>query len=77
MIKIIKGTYGLKVDGKVVAMTKDSEPFSLDAAREDELVADGVAVKVEEPEATRERVRKPTRRKVAEVASEQVAEAGA
>ena len=48
MIKMIKGTYGRIVSGKVEAMTKSSEPFSLSAAREAELVAAGVAVKVEE-----------------------------
>ena len=50
MIKMIKGTYGLKVNGAVEAMTKHSPPFSLPEAREAELVAAGVAVKVEEPE---------------------------
>lgn len=49
MIQIIKGTYGLVVNGVVEAMTKDSAPFSLSEAREAELVAAGVAVKVEEP----------------------------
>lgn len=50
MIQIIKGTYGLVVNGTVEAMTKGSAPFSLSEAREAELVAAGVAVKVEEPE---------------------------
>ena len=49
MIKMIKGTYGLVVNGVVEAMTKHSAPFSLPEAREAELVAAGVAVKVEEP----------------------------
>jgi hypothetical protein len=49
MIKMIKGTYGRKVNGVVEAMTKHSGPFSLSATREAELVAAGVAVKVEEP----------------------------
>lgn len=49
MIKIIKGTYGRVVNGAVEAMTKDSAPFSLPKTREAELVAAGVAVKVEEP----------------------------
>lgn len=49
MIKMIKGTYGRVVDGGVEAMTKRSAPFSLSEAREAELVAAGVAVKVEEP----------------------------
>lgn len=49
MIKMIKGTYGLVKNGGVEAMTKHSAPFSLSKAREAELVAAGVAVKVEEP----------------------------
>ena len=49
MIKITRGTYGRVVDGEVEAMTKDSQPFSLSEEREAELVALGVAVKVEGP----------------------------
>ena len=49
MIKMIKSTYGLMENGVVEAKTKHSPPFSLSAAREAELVAAGVAVKVEEP----------------------------
>ena len=49
MIRMIKGTYGRVVNGVVEAMTKHSAPFSLPEAREAELVAAGVAVKVEEP----------------------------
>lgn len=49
MIKMVKSTYGLVVNGVVEPMTKDSAPFSLSDAREAELVAAGVAVKVEEP----------------------------
>ena len=49
MIRIIKGTYGRVVNGVVEAMTKRSAPFSLPESREAELVAAGVAVKVEEP----------------------------
>lgn len=49
MIKMLKSTYGRVVGGEVEAMTKHSPPFSLSAAREAELVAAGVAVKVEEP----------------------------
>lgn len=49
MIRMIKSTYGRVVGGEVEAMTKNSPPFSLSAAREAELVAAGVAVKVEEP----------------------------
>ena len=49
MIKMTKGTYGLRVGGVVEAMTPHSPPFKLPEAREAELVAAGVAVKVEEP----------------------------
>ena len=49
MIRMVKGTYGRVVNGVVEAMTKHSAPFSLSKAREAELVAAGVAVKVEEP----------------------------
>lgn len=49
MIKMIKSTYGHVVNGVVEAKTKHSAPFSLSEAREAELVAAGVAVKVEEP----------------------------
>lgn len=48
MIRMIKGTYGLKVNGVVEAMTKRSAPFSLSADREAELVKAGVAAYVEE-----------------------------
>ncbi|MBO5968606.1 MAG: hypothetical protein J6S14_08935 [Clostridia bacterium] len=48
MIKIIKGTYGRETKNGVEAMTKNSEPFELSASREAELIAAGVAVKVEE-----------------------------
>jgi len=50
MIQMIKGTYGRMVNGTVEAMTKRSAPFRLSEKREAELVAAGVAVKVEEPE---------------------------
>lgn len=50
MIKMIKGTYGRVVSGGVEAMTKHSEPFSLPETREAELIAAGVAVKVETPD---------------------------
>ena len=43
MIKMIKGAYGLKINGVVEAMTSRSAPFSLTDAREAELVAAGVA----------------------------------
>lgn len=49
MIKIIKGTYGHVVNGVVYAKNKNSEPFALPEEREAELIAEGVAVKVEEP----------------------------
>ena len=49
MIRMIKGTYGRVVNGAVEAMTKHSAPFKLSEAREAELVAAGVAVKVEDP----------------------------
>ena len=49
MIKMIKGTYGRVENGTVEAMTKHSAPFKLSEKREAELVAAGVAVKVEEP----------------------------
>lgn len=48
MIKMIKGTYGLITNGTVEAMNKHSAPFKLSEKREAELVAAGVAVKVEE-----------------------------
>lgn len=49
MIKMLKGTYGRVVNGAVDAMTKHSPPFTLPEAREAELVAAGVAEKVEAP----------------------------
>ena len=49
MIRMVKGTYGRVTSKGVEAMTKRSAPFSLSKAREAELVAAGVAVKVEEP----------------------------
>lgn len=48
MIKMIKGTYGKVTNGVVEAMTPSSGPFSLSKSREAELVALGVAEKVEE-----------------------------
>ena len=50
MIRMVKGTYGRVVGDGVEAMTKHSAPFSLSETREAELVAAGVAVKVDEPE---------------------------
>lgn len=52
MIRMTKGTYGLKVNGAVEAMTKHSAPFSLPADREAELVKAGVAVYEAESEST-------------------------
>ena len=48
MIRMTKGTYGLKVNGAVEAMTKHSAPFSLPTDREAELVKAGVAAYVGE-----------------------------
>lgn len=47
MIRMLKGTYGLEKNGTVEAMTKHSGPFSLPESREAELIAAGVAEKVE------------------------------
>lgn len=49
MIKIIKGTYGLRVGRVVEAMTPRSPAFSLSETREAELVEIGAAVKVDIP----------------------------
>lgn len=50
MIRIIKGTYGLRRGNKVEAMTPGTEPFSLSPEREKELVNQGTAEYVNEPE---------------------------
>ena len=50
MIQMVKGTYGRMANGRVEPMTKNSGPFSLAEAREAELVAARVAVKVDEPD---------------------------
>ena len=50
MIRIIKGTYGLRRGNKDEAMTPGTEPFSLSAEREKELVKQGTAEYVTEPE---------------------------
>ena len=50
MIRIIKGTYGLRRGNKIEAMTPGTEPFSLSAEREKELVAQGTAEYVDMPE---------------------------
>lgn len=54
MIKMVKGTYGLKKGREVEAMTPLSPAFTLPESREAELVAAGVAVKVEVPAQTAE-----------------------
>lgn len=54
MIRMIKGTYGLVKNGTVEPMTKHSPAFSINAAREAELVEAGVAVYEAEPESTSE-----------------------
>lgn len=48
MIKIISGTYGHLVDGRVRPKTAVSEPFSLSPAQEARLVERGIAVYVNE-----------------------------
>lgn len=48
MIKIISGTYGHLVDGRVRPKTAGSEPFSLTPAEEARLVSRGIAVYVNE-----------------------------
>lgn len=50
MIKIIKGTYGLREGDEIRAVTPGSEPITLKAEREKELVEMGVAEYVEQPE---------------------------
>ena len=50
MIRIIKGTYGLRRGNKVEAMAPGTEPFSLSPEREKELVNQGTAEYVNEPE---------------------------
>ena len=67
MIKMIKGIYGLVVNGTIEAKNKHSEPFALSEEREAELIAAGVAVKVEEPEQPKASARKRKPRKVSEV----------
>lgn len=48
MIKIISGTYGHLIDGRVHPKTATSEPFSLTPAQEARLVSRGIAVYVNE-----------------------------
>lgn len=47
MIKMIRGVFGLPVNGIVKAMDKDSGPFVAGAEQEERLVRLGLAVKVE------------------------------
>lgn len=51
MIRMIKGTYGLTANGTVEAMTPSSGPFQVNEEREAELIAAGVAEKVETADA--------------------------
>lgn len=48
MIKMLKGTYGLKINGVVEAMTSHSAPFSITKEKEAELVQLGFAKYVDE-----------------------------
>ena len=48
MIKIISGTYGHLIDGRVRPKTAASEPFSLTPGEEARLVSRGIAVYVNE-----------------------------
>jgi hypothetical protein len=50
MIKIIKGIYGSRVNGRVVPVTSKSGPIKLDEKEEARLVAAGVAEYVEAAE---------------------------
>ena len=67
MIKMIKGTYGLVVNGAVEAMTPRSAPFELSEEREAELVAAGVAVKAEKPKSRYDGMKMTELREVAAV----------
>lgn len=46
MIKMIRGVFGLPVDGIVKAMDKNSGPFEAGAEQEDRLIRLGLAVRV-------------------------------
>lgn len=50
MIKMVRGVFGLPVNGIVKAMDKDSGPFKASAEQEERLVRLGLAVKVEATE---------------------------
>jgi len=47
MIKMVRGVFGLPVNGIVKAMDKDSGPFEASAEQEERLVRLGLAVRVE------------------------------
>ena len=47
MIKIIKGSYGMRVKSYVVAVTPDSDPIELGKEKEERLVRLGVAVYID------------------------------
>lgn len=49
MIKIISGTYGLKVGGRVVPKNSKSAPFEIDPAEERRLIDLGIAEEVKPP----------------------------
>lgn len=75
MIRIIKGTYGRVVGGRVEAMTKRSAPFSLPESREAELVAAGVAEYVETPAQAKKSTRKKSGKREAVANTEETPEA--
>lgn len=50
MIKIIKGSYGMRVKKSIVAVPAGSDPIELDKEKEERLVRLGVAVYVAEQE---------------------------
>lgn len=65
MIKIIKGSYGMRVRGAIVPVTENDDPISLDESKEARLVRLGVAVYTEseavgaEDHETDEEIREP------------------
>lgn len=52
MIKMLRGVFGLPVDGIVKGMDKNSEPFNAGAEQEARLVSLGLAVYVDDAEST-------------------------
>lgn len=48
MIRMIRGVFGLPVDGIVKAMDKNSDPFDAGAEQEERLIRLGLAVRVDE-----------------------------